>query len=169
MPRTGRPRDPTALKLAKGERRPSRHNAAEPVLPVPERLDPPDDLKGRGLREWLRAGPLLLEAGSLVQTDLAAFEDYCRRYSDLHTIELEVAMIDRHTKKASDPEDFIALLRRKDASERRLIAMQSQVNTLRREVGCTSSSRSGIRSVKKPKKDQGAAAQYMSAVQGGRG
>ena len=62
-----------------------------------------------------------------------------------------------------------AMARNAHASERRLIAMQSQVNTLRREVGCTSSSRSGIRAVKKPEVKVGVAARYMSAIKGGRG
>lgn len=168
MPRTGRPRLPTALKLAKGERRPSRHNSAEPQVPQPKRLDPPADLKGRGLAEWLHVAPKLLEAGSLVETDMAALGDYCRRVSDLHDIELEVALIRRRVKKADDPEDFVALLRRQDASERRLVVMQKTVNMLRREVGCTSSSRSGIRAVKKPEVKQGAAARYMSAIKGGK-
>ena len=174
MPRTGRPRTPTALKLAKGERRPSRHNSAEPELPAPKRIDPPTGLKGPGLKEWLRVAPLLLEAGVLTEPDMPALEDYCRRMTDLRACEREAEMLRKllarveKQKGEVDVADLVRLMRGIDSTERRLISMQAQVNVLRRELGATPSSRSGVRAVKKPEKKEGAASRYMSAIKGGR-
>ena len=174
MPRTGRPRLPTALKIARGETRPSRHNTAEPQLSPPERIDPPDGLRGPGLKEWLRVAPLLLEAGVLTEPDMPALEDYCRRMTDLRACEREaellrklLARVDKQ-KGDVDLDDLLRLMRGIDTTEKRLISLQSQVNTLRRELGATPSSRSGVRSVKKPEAKQGKAARYMCAVKGGR-
>ena len=175
MGRRGPPPAPTALKLAKGERRPSRHNSEEPELPVPKRLDPSPGLKGAGLAEWLRIGPVLIEAGVLTAADMPAFEDYCRRMTDLRACEREAELLrkglGRLDKQKGDVDvaDLLRLMRGIDRTERRLISLQAQVNVLRREIGATPSSRSGVRAVKKPEVKQGKAARYMSAIKGGRG
>lgn len=174
MPRTGRPRIPTALKIARGERRPSRHNSAEPELPAPKRVDPPTGLKGPGLREWLRVAPLLLEAGVLTDPDMPALEDYCRRLTDLRACEHEAELLRKllarveRQKGDVDVSDLLRIMRGIDSTERRLISLQAQVNVLRRELGATPSSRSGVKAVKQPEKKRDAAARYMSAIKGGR-
>lgn len=175
MPRTGRPAQPLALKLAKGERRPSRVNYDEPVLPVARGTDPPAGLTGAGLREWLRIASMLVEAGVLKDPDLPAMEDYCRRLTDLRALELELAAqraAVRFQEKAKDI-DFALLVsgwKAIDSAEKRLIALQSQVNVLRREIGATPSSRSAVkvppRKQNESPKDK--TARYMSAIRGGR-
>ena len=175
MPRTGRPAQPVALKLAKGERRPSRVNYDEPVLPVARGTDPPEGLTGAGLREWLRITSMLVEAGVLRATDLPAMEDYCRRLTDLRALEVELGAqraVVRHQEKAKD-RDFALLVsgwKAIDGAEKRLIVLQAQVNVLRREIGLTPSSRSAVkvpqRKPEESSKDK--AARYMSAIRGGR-
>jgi phage terminase small subunit len=175
MPRTGRPPQPTALKLAKGERRPSRVNYDEPVLPVARGTDPPEGLIGAGLREWLRIASMLVEAGVLKDPDLPAMEDYCRRLTDLRALEVELAaqrVVVRQQERAKAP-DFALLIsgwRAIDSAEKRLIALQSQVNVLRREIGATPSSRSAVKvPARKPEESpRDKAARYMSAIRGGR-
>lgn len=118
--------------------------------------------------------PQLHKAGSLADTDLAALADYCRRYTDLHAIELEVVLLRRYLsklegRKNTDVKDLLSVMRGLDSTERRKITMQNQVNTLRREVGCTSSSRSGVRAIEPPdEQGESEAARYMSAIKGGR-
>jgi len=175
VPRTGRPAQPIALKLAKGERRPSRVNYDEPVLPVARGTDPPEGLKGAGLREWLRITSMLVEAGVLKDTDLPAMEDYCRRLTDLRALEVEIAAQRGVVKRMEgQKEPDLALLvsgwKAIDATEKRLIVLQAQVNVLRREIGLTPSSRSAVkvpqRKPEESSKDK--AARYMSAIRGGR-
>ncbi len=175
MPRTGRPPQPTALKLAKGERRPSRINYDEPVLPVARGIDPPAGLQGAGLREWLRIASQLVEAGVLRDPDLPAMEDYCRRLTDLREIEAELERmrrIVRAQEKAKDVDLSILVnaWRAIDSGERRLVALQAQVNVLRREIGATPSSRSAVKApAKKPEENpKDKAARYMAAIRGGR-
>ena len=175
MPRTGRPAQPTALKLAKGERRPSRVNYDEPVLPVARGTDPPAGLEGAGLREWLRIASQLVDAGVLKDPDLPAMEDYCRRLTDLRALEVELAaqrVSVKRLEKQKEP-DFALMVsgwRAIDSAEKRLIALQSQVNVLRREIGATPSSRSAVKvAQRKPEESpKDKAARYMSAIRGGR-
>lgn len=175
MGRRGPAPQPVALKLAKGERRPSRVNYDEPVLPVARGTDPPEGLTGAGLKEWLRIASQLVDAGVLKDPDLPAMEDYCRRLTDLRALEVELAAqrgVVRHQEKAKDADLTVLLAgwRAIDAAEKRLIALQSQVNVLRREIGATPSSRSAVkvpqRKPEESSKDK--AARYMSAIRGGR-
>lgn len=175
MGRRGPAPQPVALKLAKGERRPSRVNYDEPVLPIARGTDPPAGLTGAGLREWLRITSQLVEAGVLKDPDLPAMEDYCRRLTDLRALEVELAAqraVVRAQEMAKEP-DFEMLVRgwrAIDGAEKRLIALQSQVNVLRREIGATPSSRSAVKvPQRKPEESpKDKAARYMSAIRGGR-
>jgi len=163
------------LKLAKGERRPSRVNYDEPVLPAARGTDPPEGLIGPGLREWLRIASQLVDAGVLKDADLPAMEDYCRRLTDLRALEVELAaerVAVRKQEKAEKP-DFDLMVRgwkAIDSAEKRLIALQSLVNVLRREIGATPSSRSAVKvPQRKPEEStKDKAARYMSAIRGGR-
>lgn len=175
MGRRGPAPQPAALKIAKGERRPSRVNYDEPELPVARGTDPPEGLAGAGLREWLRIASQLVAAGVLKDADLPAMEDYCRRLTDLREIEAEIEekrrIVGREEGK-KEP-DFALLVtgwRAVDAAEKRLLALQAQVNVLRREIGLTPSSRSAVK-VPPKKADESPkdrAARYMSAIRGGR-
>ena len=179
MGRRGPAPQPVALKLAKGERRPSRVNYDEPMLPVARGTDPPQGLTGAGLKEWLRIASQLVVAGVLKDPDLPAMEDYCRRLTDLRALELELAAqreVVRQQEKAmraAKDVDFALLVsgwKAIDSAEKRLIALQSQVNVLRREIGATPSSRSAVK-VPQRKPEESAsdkAARYMSAIRGGR-
>ncbi len=174
MPRTGRPPQPTALKLAKGERRPSRVNYDEPQLPIARGTDPPEGLTGAGLREWLRICSQLVAAEVLRDPDLPAMEDYCRRLTDLRALEVELVSMRRavSAEEQSKKPDLAALLagwKAIDGAEKRLIAFQAQVNVLRREIGATPSSRSAVKVPKKHEESaHDKAARYMSAIRGGR-
>jgi phage terminase small subunit len=175
MGRFGPAPQPVALKIAKGERRPSRVNYDEPTLPAARGTDPPEGLTGAGLKEWLRIASMLVEAGVLKEPDLPAMEDYCRRLTDLRALELELATqraAVRKQEKAEKP-DFELMVRgwkAIDSAEKRLIALQSQVNVLRREIGATPSSRSAVKvPQRKPEEStKDKAARYMSAIRGGR-
>jgi P27 family predicted phage terminase small subunit len=75
---------PTTLKLLRGTARADRMNPDEPkprvVLP-----EPPADLLGDALEEWHRSGEILERLGLLTESDVRAFESYCRawgRYKD---------------------------------------------------------------------------------------
>lgn len=175
MGRRGPAPQPVALKLAKGERRPSRVNYDEPVLPVARGTDPPAGLTGSGLKEWLRIASQLVDAGVLKDPDLPAMEDYCRRLTDLRALEVELAAqraVVKHQEKGKDVDLSVLLAgwRAIDSAEKRLIAMQSQVNVLRREIGATPSSRSAVKvAQRKPEESpKDKAARYMSAIRGGR-
>jgi phage terminase small subunit len=174
MGRFGPRPQPVALKLAKGERRPSRVNYDEPKVPVARGTDPPAGLVGAGLKEWLRITSQLVEAGVLRDPDLPAMEDYCRRLTDLRLAEAEVLriqnLLDEGEKKKAEVGDLVALWRELRRARQSLIAIQSQVIMLRREVGASPSSRSAVK-VPQRKPEESAkdkAARYMSAIRGGR-
>lgn len=79
MPRTGRPRKPTALKKAQGTLRKHRElrNEWQPPAGAP---DCPATLAGEALAEWQRVVPMLTESGVLTKADSAALEMYCRAW-----------------------------------------------------------------------------------------
>jgi P27 family predicted phage terminase small subunit len=130
---------PTALKLAKGETRPSRVNYEEPELPAPTSLDPPAGLEGAGLVEWKLHAKSLTEAGVLRAADLAAFEDYCRALTELRGYEADAKKMGRAAALASDYQKVVRETR-------------DQVARLRARVGLDPSSRSGVKATKPPSK-----------------
>ena len=129
MPR--RP-EPTAIRLAKGETRPSRVNYDEPVLPAPPSLTPPADLKGAGRTEWLRLGDSLRVAGVLTEADRSAFADYCYALSDLRRYEAKARRVGLELAIAKGYANQVRHLR-------------AQVSMLRSHLGLTPSSRTSVK------------------------
>jgi P27 family predicted phage terminase small subunit len=153
----GRPAQPTALKLAKGERRPSRTNPERPELPpVPASgLVAPAGLVGAGLAEWVRLAGPLAEAGVLQTSDLVALENYCRTLTDLRQYE-------RKAKRAGCE---LAIAK---GYANQTIKLRTQVNILARELGLTPSSRSMLKVAPKKAAQEGPKEAYLSAINGGR-
>jgi P27 family predicted phage terminase small subunit len=156
MGRRGPQPAPTAIKLAKGERRPSRVNYEEPEFAPATMLDPPKDLKGVALAEWKKLCPLLTDSGVLKETDLGVLGDLCRTVGDQRLYE-------SRARRAGANATTIGFS--KMVKELRTLA-----NVLRRELGLTPSSRSGV------KAPQGAGTisknpnveRYLRALPGGR-
>lgn len=75
----GRKPKPTNLKLLHGTARADRMNPDEPqprvVLP-----DPPPDLGADARAEWYERGEVLERLGLLTESDVPAFESYCRAW-----------------------------------------------------------------------------------------
>ncbi len=156
MGKRGPAREPKALKLAKGERRPSQVNYDEPDLPAPSSEEPPADLAGEGLEEWTRIVRSLIEHGVLTEPDLPAFADYCRRVTMLRAAEAKVKRVGLELAIAKGY---------MNAS----LKLQTQVSQLRQQLGLTPSSRTGVRAIKKQGVDAAnPAARYLKALQGGK-
>lgn len=79
MARPGPKPTPTALKVLRGNpgRRPLNGDEPEPAVYLP---DPPSDLKGYALEEWQARGPQLERLGLITESDIPAFESYCRAW-----------------------------------------------------------------------------------------
>jgi P27 family predicted phage terminase small subunit len=146
---------PTALKLAKGERRPSRVNRDEPTLPEPTTLRPPKGLPVIAKREWKRLAPLLQASGVLRETDLTCLENYCRAFADLRLFEEKAAELGPELSVAKG---FASAVRQ----------LRIQVNQLARELGLTPSSRAAIRVSKQPQHGDDKVNRYLSVLPGGR-
>ena len=83
----GRKRKPAAIRklLGNASKRPI---APEPSFKVgvPE---PPESLKGEGLKEWRRLAPILIGQGVLTEADWSVFAQYCEaqgRYLELWAV-----------------------------------------------------------------------------------
>lgn len=156
MGRRGPAAEPSALKLAKGERRPSRVNYDEPQIDAPESYEPPKGLEGAGLEEWQDQIAVLSERGVLTSADLTGFEDYCRCLSELRRFEA----------KAKEAGEELSIAK---GYQGMVVKLRAQVNQLRQQCGLTPSSRSSVKAAKR--KDTAAkdpAARYLSALQGGK-
>ena len=153
----GRTPQPTALKLAKGERRPSRVNYDEPKMAPPESLKPPTGLSGAGLKEWTARAKDLADRGVLTDADLTAFEDYCRALSELRAYEAKAKKAGLELAIAKGYQGMVLKLR-------------TQVNQLRQQCGLTPSSRGGVkaRSGSAPAAAQDPASKYLKALPGGK-
>lgn len=80
----GRKPVPTSLKLLRGN--PGKR-ALNPDEPQPDVMLPPapSDLTGAAMTEWNERGPILERLGLITESDIPAFESYCRnwgRYKD---------------------------------------------------------------------------------------
>lgn len=128
----GRRPSPTVLKLAKGERRPSRVNYAEPDMPAPASIAPPKGLSGPGLREWTAQITLLTQRGVLTESDLTGFQDYCLALTDLRSYETKAK---RAGLELAIAKGYFGAV----------IKLRAQVNQLRQQCGLTPSSRSTIK------------------------
>lgn len=148
--------EPTAIKLAKGERRPSRVNYDEPQIDAPESHDAPKGLEGAGLEEWNEQIERLSERGVLTAADLTAFEDYCRALTELRRFEA----------KAKESGEELAIAK---GYQGMVVKLRAQVNQLRQQCGLTPSSRSGVKAAKrKDAAGSDPAARYLSALKGGK-
>jgi len=145
------------VKLAKGERRPSRVNYDEPELPTPDEgeIEPPNGLTGEGLKEWNRLIAVLIERGVLTSADLRAFEVYCRALTDLRVYE----------DKAKEAEPELAIAK---GYQGMVVKLRAQVNQLAQQCGLTPSSRQSVKATKGQTKQADPAARYLSAIPGGR-
>jgi len=147
---------PTLLRLAKGERRPSRVNYEEPVVAPVATTAAPAGLDGAGLAEWVRLIGELTTKGLLTIADLTAFENYCRALSELRAYEAEAKKVGHELAIAKGYQGMAVKLR-------------SQVNQLGAACGLSPSSRSGVKGSRKPEESsKDKAARYMSAIRGGR-
>lgn len=156
MGRRGPAPTPTLLKLAKGERRPSRVNYEEPQLPAPDSTEPPAGLEGQGLAEWKRLVPQLAASGHLTVADMAGFEDYCRALTDLRTYEAR--------QKKAGPELAIA-----KGYAGMTVKLRAQVAQYRSRLGLDPTSRSSVKAARKQEESpRDRASRYMSAIRGGR-
>ena len=90
MPRTGRPRKPSALKLLQGTYRADR---AAPNEPTPDVQVPtcPTWLHAEAKREWRRVVPELEALGLVSLIDRAALAAYCQSYATWWTTERDIA------------------------------------------------------------------------------
>lgn len=156
MGRRGPAPAPTAVKLAKGERRPSRVNYEEPQLPAATAAEPPAGLVGEGKAEWERLIGVLQERGLLTDADLRAFEDYCRALTDLRTYE----------QAAADAGAELAIAK---GYQGMVVKLRAQCNSLRQQLGLTPSSRGSVKAA--PKSERPAhkpSERYLRALPGGR-
>jgi P27 family predicted phage terminase small subunit len=83
---------PTALKILRGNpgRRPLNHDEPQPEVTLP---DPPADLTGHALAEWKERGPILFRLGLITESDVPAFEGYCRAWGQYKDAEEQVAKL----------------------------------------------------------------------------
>jgi len=147
----GRTPQPTAVQVAKGERRPSRVNYEEPHLDAPSGVEPPHGLQGAGLAEWTRQIQHLSERGVLTTADLTAFEDYCRALTDLRRYEAKARKAGLELAIAKGYQGMVVKLR-------------AQVNQLRQQCGLTPASRTGVKA--HPKPTESPAERYLRALPG---
>ena len=131
----GPKRQPTALRLAKGETRPSRVNFDEPQLPAPSTLEPPAWLAGAGLQEWRRLAEPLKAAGVLTEGDRGAFTDYCGALSDLRRYEAKAKRVGLELAIAKGFAGMVLKLR-------------AQVTQLRAHLGLSPSSRASVKAAR---------------------
>ena len=73
----GRPRKPTALKIAQGTYRPDRSNLAEPDTGAIEVGDPPATMGPEEAEVWRTLAPRVNEARVCTAGDLLAFSELC--------------------------------------------------------------------------------------------
>lgn len=156
MGRHGPKPKPTAIKLAKGETRPSRVNYDEPELPEPHSLAPPAGLVGEGRRIWSRLAVPLKEAGILRDADLEALEDYCRALTELRVYEAAA--------KKAGPASAI-----KRGLSGMVVRLRAQSSQLRAQLGLTPSSRTAVKATRPPEKLSNDHARFFGALRGLRG
>lgn len=76
----GRRPKPTAIKIAKGEKK-NRINFNEPKLAKEKDGTPPPGLDALAVAEWNRLFPELKKSGALCRTDRQSFAGYCHAFS----------------------------------------------------------------------------------------
>jgi P27 family predicted phage terminase small subunit len=137
MGRRGPAAAPTAIKALRGNpgRRPL---PAEPPIPAATNLAVPSSLQGAGRIEWRRLAPILSQTGVLAESDVVAFENYCRALSDLRRYELKAKRVGMELAIAKGYAGMVLKIR-------------AQVSQLAAQLGLTPSSRSQVRAHSTPK------------------
>ncbi len=145
----GRPRKPTRIKELEGNPGKRPLNKFEPQFEIPAGLPaPPDFLDEDGLREWARAGKLLIEAKVLTEGDLSALAAYCAIYSRWAEAERKVRRMGSVVNLSKDKEKpFPALNPWLSVANTCLKQMRAYLA----ELGLTPSSRSKIIAGEGPK------------------
>jgi P27 family predicted phage terminase small subunit len=77
MGKRGPAPQPTALKLVRGETRPSRVNKNEPKPPLAAKVEPPEYLDEEALDVWAQLAPSMIARGVLTAWDVNQFAAYC--------------------------------------------------------------------------------------------
>jgi P27 family predicted phage terminase small subunit len=85
----GRPRQPTQLRLLRGN--PSKRRIPPEVQPLRRVPDPPSCLMGDALLEWQRITPILVKLGLLTEIDGPALAAYCQAFARWQDAERELA------------------------------------------------------------------------------
>ena len=141
MGRRGPKPMPTALKLQLGVGLHNKMNREEPDIPVPARLKPPKGLKLRARVEWRRLADMLVERGVLKESDLHAFAQYCTMVAEIEEFETLI--------NATTVEEAVA-----GGYVRALHSLRAQCGRQEARLGLDPSSRSGIKAVGVPKRDE---------------
>ena len=151
----GRKPATTAEKNAKGERRPSRVNYAEPEVPAPSDTAleaAPKDLRGAGFRLWRDHAQAMVQSGQLRSTDMPIFLRLCKTASDIETYE-------KRSRQGNDQ------------AMRLKIQLESLFLRLAAECGMTSVARSRVKTVNKPPVEKPKHERFfgkLHAIRGGR-
>ena len=135
----GRPREPTQLKILRGNPRRQeieRQLEGEPT-PEPAGLEPPEILEGLALEMWHRKAPQLLAMGVFTIADRETLERYC--------IAWELYLAAYQAVKAEGLASEIGSGRRVANPEAALVrGYHADMLAIEREFGCTPSARSGM-------------------------
>jgi P27 family predicted phage terminase small subunit len=131
MGKRGPKASPTIVKLARGERRPSRINYAEPQPTPPCQVEVPKGLSGPGLELWQSLIGPLAECGLITVADVATFELVCRATTQLRVLESRLEQF--------LPEEAIA-----KGLTNAVLKLRHQLLQLRSECGLTPSSRQAV-------------------------
>lgn len=135
----GRPREPTQLKILRGNPRRQEIERQLKNEPTPERanLDPPETLEGLALEMWQRKAPQLLAMGVFTTADRETLERYC--------VAWELYCEAYRAVKADGMDTEIGSGRRVvNPATALLRGYHSDMLKVEREFGCTPAARSGM-------------------------
>ncbi len=139
MGKRGQPKQPTALKIARGNPGKRPLNELEPEFEAPTMAEPPADLAGAGLAEWHDQLPRLIGAGVLTAADMAGFTSYCRF----------VSLEERYAKRLAGLTDAEEDVEAVDRVVNQMHKISGPLARWAQHYGITPSSRSGVKA-KKP-------------------
>lgn len=135
MGRRGPAKEPTQAKLARGETRPSRLNAAEPK-PAPNEPEMPADMSARAKAVWQRVVAEMRGTGVILRVDSDVLRCYCEAVdlyeTAVRTLAGSALLIRHHGDMVKNPLNQVV---RDNRDAVRLFA---------RELGLSPSGRSGL-------------------------
>jgi len=142
---------PTKLKILKGTYRPWRENQNEPIFTT-EVPDKPDCLSAEAIVEWDRITKVFLEQEILTQIDMAALAMYCQSYARWKAAEKKI------------PNDKICWMKNGEIVTNPFLKIArnafQDLKVMLSEFGMTPSSRNGVSSHKKEKKEKNPFAKF---------